>query len=232
MDSSRPSSIAPAKLNALLQGAVEDLSAGYGGVMMSPGHRLGLDKAMAGAGPLSPRELSGRTGCAERYVTEWLNAQVAGGYVAYHAISGTYELTPEQAFVLADDSSPAFMPHAWAVPASMWFDEDKAVEAFRSGKGIPWGDHDGRLHCGVAGFYRNAYRGSLVQEWLPKLDGAVSKLQAGALVADVGCGHGHSTVIMAEAFPNSTFVGFDTHLDSVAERSEEDTSELQSLMRN
>src|SRR3546814_20474320 len=106
---------------------------------------------MAGAGPLSPRELSGRTGCAERYVTEWLNAQVAGGYVAYHAISGTYELTPEQAFVLADDSSPAFMPHAWAVPASMWFDEDKAVEAFRSGKGIPWGDHAGRLHCGAAG---------------------------------------------------------------------------------
>src|SRR3546814_464620 len=188
MDSLQPSSIDPAKLNALLQRAVEDLSAGYGGVMMSLGHRLGLYKAMAGAGPLSPRELSGRTGCAERYVTEWLNAQVAGGYVAYHAISGTYELTPERAFVLADDSSPAFMPHAWAVPASMWFDEDKAVEAFRSGKGIPWGDHDGRLHCGVAGFYRNAYRGSLVQEWLPKLDGAVSKLQAGSLVADVEIG--------------------------------------------
>jgi SAM-dependent methyltransferase len=217
MDSLPPSSIDPAKLNALLQRAVEDLSAGYGGVMMSLGNRLGLFKAMAGAGPLSPPELAGRAGCAERYVGEWLNSQVAGGYVTYHAISGTYELTPEQAFVLADDSSPAFMPNAWAVPASMWFDEDKAVEAFRSGKGIAWGDHDGRHFCGVAAFYRNAYRGSLVQEWLPALDGIVAKLQAGALVADVGCGHGHSTVIMAESFPNSRFVGFDAHPESVAE---------------
>ncbi len=206
----------PEKLDALLTRAVADLSAGYGGVMMSLGNRLGLFKAMAGAGPLSAVELAGRTGCAERYLREWLNSQVAGGYVAYHAISDTYELTPEQAFVLADEDSPAFMPNAWAVPASMWFDEDKAIDAFRSGKGIPWGDHDERLCCGVAAFYRNAYRGSLVAEWLPALDGVVDKLQAGALVADVGCGHGHSTALMAEAFPASRFLGFDTHAESIA----------------
>ena len=130
--------------------------------MVSLGNRLGLYKAMAGAGPLTSRELASRAGCAERYVREWLGSQVAGGYVAYHAISDTYELTPEQALVLANEDSPVFIPNAWAVPASMWSDEDKAVEAFRTGNGIPWGDHDGRLYCGVAAFYRNAYKASLV----------------------------------------------------------------------
>jgi len=206
-----------AKLDQIVTRAIGDLSAGYGGVMVSLGNRLGLYKAMAEAGPLTSRELASRAGCAERYVREWLGSQVAGGYVAYHAISDTYELTPEQALVLADEDSPYFIPNAWAVPASMWSDEDKAVEAFRTGKGIAWGDHDGRLFCGVAAFYRNAYRASLVPEWLPALDGVVEKLRAGALVADVGCGHGHSTVLMAEAFPASEFLGFDTHQESVAE---------------
>jgi ubiquinone/menaquinone biosynthesis C-methylase UbiE len=172
---------------------------------------------MAGAGPLSAHELAARAGCAERYVREWLNSQVAGGYVTYHAIGDTYELTPEQAFVLADEDSPAFMPSAWAVPASMWADEEKAVEAFRTGNGIAWGDHDGRLSCGVAAFYRNGYKASLVPQWLPTLDGVVDKLEAGALVADIGCGHGHSTALMAEAFPASRFHGFDAHADSLAE---------------
>ncbi|WP_085026559.1 class I SAM-dependent methyltransferase [Ensifer aridi] len=206
-----------AKLDQIVTRAIGDLSAGYGGVMVSLGHRLGLYKAMAEAGPLTSRELASRAGCAERYVREWLGSQVAGGYVAYHAISDTYELTPEQALVLADEDSPYFIPNAWAVPASMWSDEEKAMDAFRTGKGIAWGDHDGRLFCGVAAFYRNAYRASLVPEWLPALDGVVEKLRAGALVADVGCGHGHSTVLMAEAFPASEFLGFDTHQESVAE---------------
>jgi SAM-dependent methyltransferase len=206
-----------AKLDALVGRAVNDLSAGYGGVMVSLGNRLGLYKAMAGAGPLSAREIARRADCAERYVREWVNSQVAGGYVSYHAVSDTYELTPEQAFVLADEESPVFIPNAWAVPASMWFDENKAVEAFRSGNGIPWGNHDGRLFCGVAAFYRNAYKASLVPEWLPALDGVVEKLEASARVADIGCGHGHSTVLMAEAFPGSQFRGFDTHAESVAE---------------
>jgi 2-polyprenyl-3-methyl-5-hydroxy-6-metoxy-1,4-benzoquinol methylase len=170
---------------------------------------------MAGAGPLSSGELAARANCAERYVREWLNAQVAGGYVDFHASSGTYELTPEQAVVLADADSPVFIPHAWQVPASMWHDEDQAVEAFRSGRGVAWGEHHDRLYCGVASFYRNAYRGSLVAEWLPALAGVVERLKAGIEVADVGCGHGHSTVLMAQAFPNSRFRGFDTHAASI-----------------
>ena len=217
MENIQPHAIDPAKLDVILSRAVGDLSAGYGGVMVSLGNRLGLYKTMAGAGPLSSRELARRASCAERYVREWLNSQVAGDYVAYHAISDTYELTPEQAFVLANEDSPVFIPNAWAVPASMWSDEDKAVEAFRTGKGIPWGNHDGRLYCGVAAFYRNAYKASLASEWLPSLDGVVAKLKAGALVADIGCGHGHSTVLMAQAFPASQFRGFDTHRESVAE---------------
>jgi SAM-dependent methyltransferase len=213
----KPNAIDPAKLDAFVARAIGDISAGYGGVMVSLGNRLGLYKAMAGAGPLSSRELASRTNCAERYVREWLNSQVAGGYVVYHAISDSYELTPEQAFVLADEDSPVFIPTAWSVPASMWADEDKAAEAFRTGKGIPWGAHDGRLFCGSAAFYRNGYKASLVREWLPALDGVVEKLKTGAKVADIGCGHGHSTVLMAQAFPASQFHGFDAHRDSVAE---------------
>ncbi|HJR41879.1 MAG TPA: methyltransferase domain-containing protein [Gemmatimonadaceae bacterium] len=211
------STLEQTKLDALLRRAIGDLASGYGGVMISLGNKLGLFKAMAGAGPLSSRELAARTGCAERYVREWLNAQVAGGYVDYHAVSGTYELSPEQAMLLADEESPVFIPNAWQTPASMWFDEEQAVEAFRTGKGVAWGDHDRRLYCGVASFYRNAYRASLVSEWLPALDGIVDQLNAGITVADVGCGHGHSTVLMAEAFPRSRFHGFDTHSASIDE---------------
>jgi SAM-dependent methyltransferase len=119
--------------------------------------------------------------------------------------------------VLADADSPVFIPNAWQVPASMWFDEAKAVEAFRTGKGVAWGEHDDRLYCGVAAFYRNAYRASLVPEWLPALDGVVGRLEAGIAVADVGCGHGHSTILMAEAFPRSRFHGFDVHAASIEE---------------
>jgi SAM-dependent methyltransferase len=203
------------KLNDLLGRLVGELSAGYGGVMVSLGDKLGLYKAMNGAGPLSSQELAKRTGCAERYVREWLNAQAAGGYVVYHAKSATYELTPEHAAILADETSPVFIPPAWQVVASMWADEDKALDAFKTGKGVRWSDHDDRLYCGVAAFYRNAYRGSLVQEWLPALDGVTTKLAQGAKVADVGCGHGHSTVLMAQAYPNSQFWGFDAHEGSI-----------------
>jgi len=209
--------IDPQKLDAIVNTAITDISAGYGGVMISLGYKLGLYRAMAGAGPLSAAEVARRSECAERYVREWLNSQVAGGYVAYHPSSETYELTAEQAMVLADDTSPVFIPTAWQVPASMWFDEHKAIEAFRTGKGISWGEHDERLFCGVAAFYRNGYQGSLVQEWLPALEGVTQKLQKGARVADVGCGHGHSTVIMAKAFPASRFWGFDVHEASIGE---------------
>jgi SAM-dependent methyltransferase len=203
------------KLNRFVEKAVTDLAAGYGGVMTVLGHKLGLYKSMANAGPLDSSEIAKRSGCAERYVREWLNSQAAAGYIVYHAASATYELTPEQALVLADDDSPVFMPPAWEVPASMFFDEEKTIEAFRTGKGVAWDQHHERLFCGVAAFYRNGYRNSLVREWLPSLCGAEEKLRAGAKVADVGCGHGHSTILMAEGFPQSHFWGFDYHEKSI-----------------
>jgi SAM-dependent methyltransferase len=206
-----------AKLNAFLEAAVYDLAAGYGGVMVSLGDKLGLYKTMDGAGRLSPDEVAERTQCATRYVREWLNSQAAAGYIDYHTEDKTYELPAEHAMVLAQSDSPVFIPHAWNVPASMWFDEAKTLEAFRTGKGVSWDDHDGRLFCGVAAFYRNAYRGDLVSTWLPSLRGMTDKLAAGIKTADIGCGHGHSTILMAEAFPESTFHGFDYHHESIEE---------------
>ncbi|KAA0694103.1 class I SAM-dependent methyltransferase [Halopseudomonas laoshanensis] len=205
------------KLEAFVMRAMGDLAAGYGGIMITLGNKLGLYKTLAGAGPLSAAEVAKRSTCAERYVREWLNSQAASGYVDYHPASDTYELAPEQAMVLADDESPVFLPPAWQVPASMWFDEELSLEAFRTGKGVNWGEHDHRLQCGVAAFYRNGYRSSLVPEWLPALEGVVEKLEAGINVADVGCGHGHSTVLMAKAFPNSHFYGYDVHAPSLQE---------------
>ena len=170
---------------------------------------------MAGAGPLSSHEVARRSGCGERYVREWLNSQVAGGYVDYHPASATYELTPEQAAVLADDTSPVFLPHAWQVVASMWADEAKALDAFKTGRGRELG---------------RAQRAAVLRRrrLLPQLlqreprqgvaagaDGVTAKLERGAKVADVGCGHGHSTVLMAKAFPESRFWGFDVHEGSI-----------------
>lgn len=204
-----------AKLEAFAQRAIGDLTTGYTGIMVSLGAKLGLYKALAGAGPLSAKELARRSGCAERYVREWLNAQAAGGYLGYHARSDTYELAPEQALVLADENSPLYLPPAWEVPAAMWADEAKALEAFRTGRGVAWGEHDGRMACGVAAFYRNGYRASLVPQWLPALDGVVAQLEAGIAVADVGCGHGHAALLMAQAFPASHVFGFDTDPASI-----------------
>ena len=206
------------KLDAFSLRAMGDLTAGYTGIMVSIGHKLGLYRAMTGAGPLSAREVARRADCAgERYVREWLNAQAAGGYLQYHAVSDTYELSPEHALVLSDEESPYFLPHAWNVPAALWFDEPKALTAFRTGRGVAWGEHDERLSCGVAAFYRNGYRAFLVPHWLPALEGVVGQLEAGIQVADIGCGHGHSTLLMADAFPNSRFYGFDTHQGSIDE---------------
>jgi SAM-dependent methyltransferase len=203
------------KLNQFLERVVSDLAAASGAVMVSLGHKLGLYQAMAGAGPLSSVELAHRANCAERYVREWLNSQAAGGYVIYHPTSKTYELTPEQAMVLANEDSPVFMPPAWEVSASMWLDEEKTIHAFRTGAGVSWGEHDSRLFCGVAAFYRNGYRSNLVSQWLPALTGVEAKLKAGAKVADIGCGYGHSTLLMAQAYPQSHFWGFDYHAESI-----------------
>lgn len=203
------------ELEQFVERAMGDLAAGYAGVLVSLGEKLGLYRALAEGGPATSAELAGRTGCAERYVREWLNAQAAAGYVTYHPAGQRYELLPHQATVLADADSPFYMPAAWNIPASMWFDEDQAVDAFRTGDGVPWGAHHGRLFCGVAAFFRNAYAAHLVSDWIPALDGLTERLEAGARVADIGCGYGYSTVLMAQAFPNSSFVGYDVHPESI-----------------
>jgi SAM-dependent methyltransferase len=203
------------KLEAFLDRAFTDLAASYGGVMVSLGDRLGLYRTLAGAGPLTSAELAQRADCAERYVREWLGSQVAAAYVDYDPASETYELPAEHAAVLADPDSPTLLTPAYNTPASMWLDEDQAVRAFRTGEGVPWGAHAERLFCGVAAFFRNAYSGALVPQWLPALDGVVERLERGAKVADIGCGYGHSTVLMAEAFPHSTFFGVDPHEASI-----------------
>lgn len=207
--------IDPSKLEAFAGKAIGDLASAQTGLMVSLGSKLGLYKAMAFAGPLSAEEVARRAGCAERYVREWLNAQAASEYLVYHASSDSYELTPEQAMVLADEDSPAYIPDAWTLPPALWADEPMAIEAFRTGRGVAWGEHDARLSCGVAAFFRNGYRANLVPQWLPALDGVVEQLRAGITVADIGCGHGHSTLLMAQAFPSSRFHGFDSHADSI-----------------
>ncbi|MEZ4552823.1 MAG: class I SAM-dependent methyltransferase [Dehalococcoidia bacterium] len=211
----RPRPVDQASLETLVGRAVSDISAAYGGSTVVVGHALGLYVAMWDQGPLPPAEVARRAGAPERYVREWLYAQAAGGYVDFDSATGCFELNPEQALVFADESSPVFIPSAWHVPATLFREQERFVEAYRNDEGIAWSEHDHRLHEGVATFYRNGYRASLVSEWLPALTGVVPLLEAGILVADIGCGYGHSTTLMAEAFPWSTFRGFDTHSGSV-----------------
>ena len=205
-----------AKLEAFVGQAVLDMGAAVSGLLLHLGDRLGLYKAMAGAGPMTSAELAERTGTAERYVREWLANQAAGGYVRYDPDHGTFELPAEHAMVLADEGSPVFLAGAFETIASAYADHDLIVDAFRTGAGIGWHAHDERLFSGVVRLFRPGYAANLVNDWLPALDGVVAKLRAGAKVADVGCGHGASAIIMAEAFEHSTFVGFDPHEPSIA----------------
>jgi hypothetical protein len=164
---------------------------------------------------VTPAELAGRTDTNERSVREWLNAQAAGGYVEYEPEAGRYRLPPEHAFVLADEDSPAFMPGAFELMAAAVRDEPKITESFRHGAGVGWHEHDHGVFEGCERFFRPGYQANLVGVWIPALEGVEAKLRAGARVADVGCGHGASTLIMARAFPASTFVGYDYHDRSV-----------------
>lgn len=171
-----PGQIDEQKLMGFLHQIAGDLAACSAGFMTNLGHKLGLYRAMAGAGPITPKQLAERTGCYERYAREWLNSQAAGGYVEYLPETQQYHLPPEQALVLADENGPCFFPPALEVSASMWFDETKIMHAFKTGAGIPWGDHNGRLFCGVAAFFRSGYATNLVQNWLPSLEGVLKRL--------------------------------------------------------
>jgi 2-polyprenyl-3-methyl-5-hydroxy-6-metoxy-1,4-benzoquinol methylase len=203
------------KLNAFLNKTVVDVGATVSSALVVIGDRLGLWKAMAAAGPVTPAELGKRTETAVRYVEEWLNAQAAAGYVTFDATTGRYTLPPEQAAVLADETSPAFLPGLFEVAAACWAATDKTTQNFRTGEGIAWGDHHPCLFQGCERFFRSSYIGNLVGSWLPALEGVEAKLRKGARVADVGCGVGASTILMAQAFPKSRFWGFDYHAGSI-----------------
>jgi 2-polyprenyl-3-methyl-5-hydroxy-6-metoxy-1,4-benzoquinol methylase len=204
-----------ARLEAFVGQAVVDMGAAISGLMLHLGDRLGLYKAMAGAGAITSETLAQRTGTSERYVREWLGNQAAGGYVVYEPADSTYELPAEQAMVVANENSPVFLAGAFETIASCYADHDLFAEAFRTGAGVDWQAHDHRLFSGITRLFRPGYAAYLVDAWLPTLEGVVEKLQRGASVADVGCGLGASTVIMAQAFERSTFVGFDIHEPSI-----------------
>lgn len=203
------------KLHEFVFRAVEEAGATLNAALVVMGDRLGLYRALAGAGPLTPTELAQRTDTSERYVREWLNAQAAGGFVEYEADTGRYALTPEQGAALADETSPAFLPGMFITTVGAVTDSPRITEAARNGTGVGWHDHDPHVHEGVERFFRPTYNAYLAGEWLPALDGVVEKLERGAKAADVGCGHGASTILMAEAFPNSRFYGFDYHEDGI-----------------
>jgi 2-polyprenyl-3-methyl-5-hydroxy-6-metoxy-1,4-benzoquinol methylase len=202
-------------LYALLGKMVTELGAAVVGTSVILGDQLGLYRALAAHGPTTSAQLAERTGTAERYVREWLCNQAASGYIAYDSTSATFHITPEQAMVFANPDSPVNLTGGFYMLQSVYADVPRMAEAFRTGKGMGWGDHCNCLFCGVAKFFGPGYRANLVTGWLPQLDGVVAKLQAGGKVADVGCGHGISTVTMARAFPNSHFFGFDYHPGSI-----------------
>lgn len=204
------------KLMDFLHRFVGDLGAAMGAGNVVVGDRLGLYRELAGE-PLLPGELADRTGTAPRYVEEWLRGQAAGGYVEYDGETGRYSLTEEQAFALTDPDGPIFAPGAFQLALGTLRAEDRIVEAFRSGDGMGWHEHDDDVFVGCERFFRPGYTGNLIGAWLPAMTGVSDKLADGARVADLGCGHGASTILMAQTYPASTFVGSDYHDGSIAE---------------
>jgi 2-polyprenyl-3-methyl-5-hydroxy-6-metoxy-1,4-benzoquinol methylase len=204
------------KLHQLLGQVVVDFGATMFAALTLIGDQLGLYKALASGDPQTPAELAAGTGTAERYIREWLNANAAGGYITYHPETGRYSLSPEQALVLAAENSPVFMLGAFETAFSASRIQPKLAEAFRSGAGVGWHEHDHQLFHGIERFFRSSYTAHLVQSWIPALEGVEERLRAGATVADIGCGHGASTILMAQAYPNARFFGFDYHAQSIA----------------
>jgi 2-polyprenyl-3-methyl-5-hydroxy-6-metoxy-1,4-benzoquinol methylase len=203
------------KLMGFLFQAAGDIGATLNTALVVMGDRLGLYRAMAGAGPLTPAELAQRTGTAERYIREWLNAQAAGAYVDYDPDSGRYSLPLEHAAVLADESSPVYLPGVFQNALGSLVDSPQITEAAKTGEGVGWHEHNQDVFDGCERGLRPGYNANLISAWLPALDGVVAKLERGAAVADVGCGHGASTILMAQAFPAATFVGSDYHEGSI-----------------
>lgn len=202
------------KLNDFIGRLLGDLGGAVSVPLVRIGDALGLYRTLADIGPATPEKLATEAGCALRYVREWLSAQAASGYVTHD--SGRFSLSPEQAFVFAQPDSPANMIGAFDTAAAMIENQAKVQVAFKTGKGVAWGDQAGCLFCAVARLFRPGYVNALVQEWLPALDGTLDKLKSGANVADIGCGHGLSTILMAQAFPKSQFTGYDFHFASIA----------------
>jgi len=202
-----------AKLQKFMGRFVDDLGAALSAALVVIGDKLGLYRAMGDGEPVTPHELASHTGTDARYVREWLSNQAAGGYVSY--ADDRFWLTPEQSLALAQEGSPAFVPGAFQLATSLIKDEETITRAFQTGTGVGWHEHHHDLFAGTERFFRPGYAANLVSSWIPALEGAQSKLEAGALVADVGCGHGASTILMAQAFPRSEFVGFDYHEASI-----------------
>ena len=205
-----------AKLHDFIGKAVGEWGAALGALLTFAGDRLGLFKAMAGAGALTPEELASKTGTHPRMIREWLAAQAAGGIIAHDPATGRYTLPEEQAFALTDENSPAYIAGEYQTIAGLFKDEEKIVNAFRTGKGLGWGDHHHYLFQGTERFFKPNYVANLTTSWIPALDGVEAKLKnGGAKVADVGCGHGVSTILMAKAYPDSKIIGFDYHKPSI-----------------
>jgi len=205
----------PEKLNTFVGKMLGDLGAAASAALIIIGDKLGLYRELAGGDALSAAELAARTGTAERYVREWLANQAASGYVTYDPESQRFSLPPEHAFMLADENSPLFMQGAFQIVEAMMAAEPQITERFRTGQGLGWHEHDPRLFEGTERFFRPGYNANLIASWIPALDGVEAKLKAGAKVADVGCGLGASTILMAQAFPNAVFHGFDYHAGSI-----------------
>lgn len=202
-------------LHALLGKAINDFGATFHAALMRIGDKLGLYKALARSGAQTPAELAKSTGTAERYVREWLCSQAAGGYVTYDPASGKFHLSEEQAFALADEASPVFLPGAFQLALASLKAEDQITERFKTGKGLGWHEHHHELFVGTERFFRPGYAANLVSAWIPSLEGVDQKLKQGAKVADVGCGLGASTILMAKSYPKSEFSGFDYHDKSI-----------------
>jgi len=212
------------KLNAFLGQFVGDLGAAVHSGMVVIGEKLGLYKALA-AGPMTSAELAAKTGTDERYIREWLASQAAGGYVTYDEKTNRFSLSVEQAFTLANEDSPAYLPGAFELALGSLAAVPRIAESFRSGAGMGWHEHTDGVFHGCEKFFRPGYAANLVASWIPSLDGVKEKLEAGAKAADVGCGKGASTLLMARAFPNSHFVGFDYHDKSIEGAREQATRE-------